>query len=403
MVSRFELVRLALLTTLIALAALSINVVIPALPRIAETLSPSGSAAAAQLTFSVFIAGYAGAQLVYGPFSDRYGRRPVLIAGLVIYMLGSVACTFADTIDQLIAARLLQALGCCAGPVLARAIIRDIYGPERSARVLAYTASVMGVIPALGPMLGGFLLTAFGWRAIFVALAVAGGLALLATILILGESNRWKNPKALTPRDIVGNFGSLLADRGFLSYIVALAGNTSGIYSFHSLSSFVLIRQFGVAEAAYGFYFLAIVIGFIAGTFAAGRLTRHHGHDRMIAFGGYFQIAAAAAMCLLGWLRVDAPLAVIAPMAVFMFGCGFIFPNATAAAIAPHSTRAGAASSLVGFSQSAIGVTVATAVTLLHDGTQRAMVTGIFASAVASFVAFRLLRAPAKPRAAPAA
>jgi DHA1 family bicyclomycin/chloramphenicol resistance-like MFS transporter len=397
MAFRFELLRLALLTALIAFAALSIDIVIPALPRIAETLSAEKSAAAAQLTFSVFVAGYAVAQLIYGPLSDRFGRRPVLVGGLIVYLAGSVACALAGSIDELIAARLLQSIGCCAGPVLARAIIRDLYGPEHSARVLAYTAAVMGVIPAVGPLLGGYLLTAFGWRSIFWSLVGFGVLSLLATIAILAESNRWKNPAALTPRNFVGNFGSLLADRNFTRYIAALAGNTAGIYCFHSLSAFVLIRQFGVAESDYGFYFLGIVVGFIAGTYGGGRLTRRYGHDRMIAYGGHVQIFAAALMAALGWLRVDAPLAVIAPMALFMFGCGFIFPNATAAAIAPHASKAGAASALVGFLQASIGVAVGSVVTLFHDGTQRAMVTGILLSVVVSGLAFRALSRPPRP------
>ncbi len=390
------LVRNALLTALVAFGALSVDIVIPALPRIAQVLG--ASTATAQLTLSVFVAGFAISQLAYGPLSDRFGRKPVLIGGLVLFVAGSAACVLAGDIGELIAARFLQSIGGCAGPVLARAIVRDVYGREGSARVLAYMASVMGVLPAAAAILCGFLVASFDWQSLFVALGAFGLASLLGTLTLLDETNLWKDRTATAPRQIARNYRSLLADRAFLSFVVALGGTYGGMFSFHSLSAFVLIEQFGVAAEHYGFYFLAIAAGFMTGSLIAGRLSPRLGHERMVTIGFAIQIGAAGVLCALGWARIDAPMAVIGPMAVFLVGCGFVFPNAMAGGIAPHTTMAGTASALLGFAQMAIGAAVGTVVSLFHDGTQSALVTGVLVCAVVAFAAFTLL-SPAEGRA----
>src|SRR5574340_191554 len=173
-----------LLATLVALGPISTDLYLPALPALATYFGSDVSRV--QLTLSVFLAGFAVAQIVYGPLSDRFGRRPVMLAGLTIYLLASVACAFAVSIDGLIAARFLQALGACAGPVLGRAIVRDVYGPVEAARVLAYISGAMAIAPMLGPMLGGWLTVLFGWRANFAALSIFSAAQLLATLAILG-------------------------------------------------------------------------------------------------------------------------------------------------------------------------------------------------------------------------
>src|SRR5262245_31613252 len=155
MPARADLPRLALLTILVAFTALSVDIAIPVLSSFAAAFQTTS--AAAQLTLSVFVLGFASAQLVAGPVSDRFGRRPVLIGGCALYVAASVACIFASTIEELIAARFVQALGCCAGPVVGRAIVRDVYGGERAAKVLAYMATIMGIVPGLAPVIGGVL------------------------------------------------------------------------------------------------------------------------------------------------------------------------------------------------------------------------------------------------------
>ena len=395
MPARAELPRLALLMVLVAFAALSIDITIPVINSFAAAFSVSNTVA--QLTLSVFVLGFALTHLIAGPLSDRFGRRPVLIGGVTIYLLASIACVFAQTIDELIAARFAQAIGCCAGPVVGRAIVRDVYGAERAAKVLAYMSTVMGFVPGVAPIIGGVLVEEFGWRAIFVALLCIGAVAFLGCLLVLDETNRWRDPTAVRPRRLAANYLSFLGERSFLSYVAAMGFTYGAMLSFHSLSAFVVIEQFGVRISNYGYWFLGIVVGYVAGAFTAGRTHGRLPGDTLIALGLAIEVAGASLMAALGWLRVDAPFAVIGPMMLFMYGAGFVFPNAAAGAIAPYQTKAGAASALLGFIQFTIGAVIATVVTRFHTGTQVTLVTGVLVCALLGLLTFRLLAVKPKP------
>ncbi len=181
--ARVDFSRLALLTLLVASAALSVDIAIPVVNTFAAAFNTTSTAA--QLTLSVFVLAFAATHLIAGPLSDRFGRRPVLIGGVVIYTAATILCLFAESIGELIAARFLQGIGCCAGPVVGRAIVRDVYGGERAAKVLAYMATVMGFVPGVAPILGSVLVEAFGWRAIFVALLCFGVAAFLGCLFVL--------------------------------------------------------------------------------------------------------------------------------------------------------------------------------------------------------------------------
>jgi MFS transporter, DHA1 family, multidrug resistance protein len=400
MPARANFPRLAVLMILVAFAALSVDITIPVMSSFAAAFNVSG--AAAQLTLSVFVLAFATTHLLAGPLSDRFGRRPVLIGGATLYTLASVACVFADSIDQLIAARFVQGIGCCAGPVVGRAIVRDVYGGERAAKVLAYMSTVMGFVPGVAPIIGGTLVEAFGWRAIFVALLGFGVAALLGCLFVLDETNKWRDPAAVRPRRLAGNYLSFLAERSFLAYVAATGFTYAAMLSFHSLSAFVLIEQFGVRAGHYGYWFLGIVIGYVSGAFSAGRLHGRIAPNTLITLGLGFEVAGAALMAGLGWTRTDAPFAVIGPMMLFMYGAGFVFPNAAAGAIAPYQTKAGAASALLGFVQFTTGAVVSTIVTRFHTGTQATMVTGVLVSALLALLTFRLLIAKPAPALVPA-
>ncbi len=385
---------------LVAFAALSVDIAIPVVNSFAAAFNTSSTAA--QLTLSVFVLAFAVTHLIAGPLSDRFGRRPVLIGGVALYTLASFACAFAESIDQLIAARFIQGIGCCAGPVVGRAIVRDVYGGERAAKVLAYMATVMGLVPGLAPIVGGFLVEAFGWRAIFVALLLFGAVALVGCLFVLDETNKWRDPAAVRPERLAANYLDFLGERSFLAYVAATGFTYAAMLSFHSLSAFVLIEQMGVRIAHYGYWFLGIVLGFISGTFTAGRLHGRAPANALITLGLGIEVAAAALFAALGWLRIDAPVAIIGPMVLFMYGAGFVFPNAAAGAIAPYQTKAGAASALLGFIQFTTGAVIATLVTRFHDGTQVTLVTGVLVCALLALLSFRLLIAKPKPALAPA-
>lgn len=380
-----------LLTVLVALGPISTDLYLPSLPAIARALE-AGSGAT-QLTLSVFMAGFAVSQLAYGPLSDRFGRRPVLLGGLGIYLVATVACLLAPSIEALIAARFLQAVGACAGPVLGRAIVRDVFGQARAAQVMSYIAFAMAIAPALGPILGGYLQVAFGWRATFAAL-IAFALVVLAGVLHrLPETNARRDPTATQPLRLLANYRALAADPLYRGYVVTLVLVFCGIFSFISGSSFVLIEAVGLSPDQFGLSFAAIVAGYMAGTFASGRLTRRLGVDRMIELGLAAALAGSLPMAGLGLAGHASALTIVLPMAVFMAGAGMVLPNAMAGAVGPYPQMAGSASALLGFLQMGTAALVGAAVGHLHDGTPRVMAGAIaLVSVLGALSYWRLVR-----------
>ncbi|MDT3734760.1 MAG: multidrug effflux MFS transporter [Denitratisoma sp.] len=356
-----------LLTTLVALGPLSTDLYLPALPTLAQSFATD--AARVQLTLSVFLAGFAVAQLFYGPLSDRYGRRPVMLFGLALYLVASLACMLAPSIDTLILARFFQALGACAGPVLGRAIVRDVYGPVQAARVLAYISGAMAIAPMIGPLLGGWLTVWFGWRANFAVLSLFSALQVAATFLLLGESNAHRDPGATRPRQILGNFSELLSARLYLGYLLCFSFSYAALFSFISGSSFVLIELYGLSPQWYGASFGFVVTGYISGTMASGRLTLRLGPPRMVLMGAFLGTAAGTLMAALALLEVHSVWAILLPMFAFMVATGLVMPNAIGGALAPYPKMAGSASALMGFVQMSLSAGVGIAVGHAYAGT----------------------------------
>ena len=364
-----------LLTTLVALGPISTDLYLPSLPTLARFFATD--VARVQLTLSVFLAGFAVAQLIYGPLSDRYGRRPVMLAGLAIYLVASLACMVAPDIDTLIAARFFQALGACAGPVLGRAIVRDVYGPLQAARVLAYISGAMAIAPMLGPVLGGWLTVWFGWRANFAALSLFSALQIIATFVMLGESNAHRDAAATRPRRIAGNFAMLLSSPLYLGFLLCFSASYSALFSFISGSSFVLIGLYGLSPQWYGASFGFVVTGYIAGTLVSGRLTMKLGTKRLVLAGALLGTAAGSVMALLALAGVHNVWAVLVPMFLSTVGTGMVMPNAIAGALAPYARMAGAASALMGFVQMSVATAVGIVVGHSYDGTALPMALAI--------------------------
>jgi DHA1 family bicyclomycin/chloramphenicol resistance-like MFS transporter len=384
------------LAGVVAVGPLSTDMYLPSLPDMTRIFDTDVSVV--QLTLSVFMAGFAVAQLAYGPLSDRYGRLPFLLGGLGIFFAASLACAFATNIEMLIGLRFLQALGASAGPVLARAIVRDLHDREAAARMLSYLGAVMGFAPAAGPVIGGYLHNAFGWQANFIALTVLGGGAWLLVRLLLRETLAQPDPHALAPRRLVSNYSAILGDRAFLGYGLTGAFAFSGLFAFISGSSFILIDVLGVASDTFGYYFGLIVLCFVAGALAGGRLVTRHGLDRLLSRGVGILPLAGLAMAGLAWGGVASVAAVIAPMALYMVAVGLVLPNTLAGALAPYPHKAGRASALFGSLQMASGALAGAAVGILHDGTQTPMAVIIAAMGLSAFAAHTLLvhRRPAQ-------
>jgi MFS transporter, DHA1 family, multidrug resistance protein len=378
-----------LLTLLVAMGPVSTDLYLPSLPGIAADLG--ASEAAVQLTIGLFVAGFAATQLVYGPLSDRFGRRPVLLGGIALYTVATVACALAPTIGLLLAARFVQAVGACAGPVIGRAIVRDLYEPREAGRMFGYMASAMALGPLLGPFAGGYLELWFGWRACFVALVLYGGLLLLALALRLEESLPERVPDALRPLALARNAAGLLRDRTFLGYALCVAFAYGALFTWISNASFVVIDLFGVTPERFGWAFAVTALGFIAGAYTGGRTGGRLGPTRTVTVGLAICVTGGTVMAAAGWLGFAGLGVVLAGMTLTFAGCGFVLPQGTAAALAPFAYLAGTASAVVGFIQMTTGVAVNGLSGLFYDGTALPMVTLNAACALAAVLAFVLL------------
>jgi len=357
----------ALITTLVATGPLSTDMYLPALPAIRAAFG--ASTFDVQLTLSVFMFGLAFAQLILGPLSDKFGRRPVLIGGLVLYFITSLVCVWALSIEILIIARFFQAVGVCAGGVVGRAVIRDIHGPAESARMFALMATAIAAAPLVAPLIGGQLTVVYGWPSIFMVMAAIAALLILTTGLALPETNRWLKADALNPKRFVRNYGALLKSRDYRSYMLATAFNFAGLFAFISGASFVLIESLGLDVEHFGFAFGFVVVGFMVGSQISGRLTKRVGIPRMVEWGGRLAILSGALGVAIQFLVTPSVFSVIMPMALYLVSVGLVMPNAMAGAIAPHQEMAGAASALMGFVQMAMAAGAGILVGHVHDGT----------------------------------
>lgn len=379
----------AILTALAALGQISVSLYIPSLPSLAADLG--ATAESANLTLSLLLVGLAGGQLLYGPLSDRFGRRRVLIAGLTVYLLASVLCAVAPTIEALIAARILQGLGACAGPVLGRAIVQDVYGRDRAAKALAYIGMAFALSPAVTPIIGGYLQVWFGWRANFVFLAAVAAIVWLAVWWLLAETNRDRDPTALDPGRLVRTYAMLLKTPEFVGYLVSLAAIFAGLMTYVAVSPFVFIESLGLSPDVFGLLNVFNVMGLITGNLVAGRLTQRLGIRRMVLTGLVLALAGGILMVATALAGLFSVAAIVVPLMVFTMGMGIVYPNAMAGAMAPFPRAVGSASALMGFAQMAAGGIVAMAAGNLPHDTHLAMGLVIGSAAAVGLGTFLVL------------
>jgi MFS transporter, DHA1 family, multidrug resistance protein len=385
---------IAALGALAALAPLSNDIYLVSLPTMTEAFD--ASVGRVQLTLTAFMIGFAIGQYVYGPLSDRFGRRPLMIAGLALYIAASLVAATAATVEVLIAARFLQAIGMSSGPVLGRAVVRDLYDRERAARVLSYMAVVAGFAPVVAPIIGSHLHVAFGWRANFAFVALYGMIALAVVAFQFGETNKQLDPQALRFRRMGRNAVALLSSRLYLGYALTASCVGSGLFAFISGSPFVFLRVLGFAPGDFGYLFGFCMSGYLVGSLISGRFVVRLGMDRLLRWGIGFALLGGLSMAALAWLQVNHVAAILGPMFVFMFAFALVLPQAMAGALTPFPHIAGNASSLIGLCQYGLSAIVGTAVAALFDGTPGPMAAAIGVMAVLSALAYLGLVRPAR-------
>ncbi|MDF2687986.1 MAG: hypothetical protein K0Q80_951 [Microvirga sp.] len=347
---------IALLIAVSAVSPLGINMYLPSMPGMARALGVDFTTI--QLTLSLYLGAMAVGQLIIGPLSDRFGRRPVLLIGLLTFVVGSAICLLAQSIGVLIFGRIVQAIGGCAGITLSRAIVRDLYGRNQVASMIAYVTMGMAVAPMIAPTIGGLLETFFGWRASFAFLIGFGGLALVFAYWRLSETNHGR-ASGETARELLQGYGSLFRSRQFWGYTLVTSFVSAMFFAFLAGAPYVMIELLGRSPAEYGFYFALVPCGYMLGNFVTGRIAGTMGPNRMILAGTLLSLTGIAAMAALIASGFLVPVALFGPMLLIGVANGLVLPSGIAGAVSVRPDLAGAASGLSGSFQIGFGALVA--------------------------------------------
>ena len=383
-----------LLGSLTAIAPMSIDMYLPAFPALQATFGTD--AAAVQRTLSVFFIGLSLGQLFYGPLSDRYGRRRPLLAGLTLYTVASAGCALAGSIPQLMLWRGLQALGGCAGVVMARAVVRDVFGPREAARVLSSLMLVMGVAPILAPMVGGWVLAHAGWRALFGILVAFGATTWVAVARGLPDTAPSARATTLTLGSVVAAFGRVGKHGRFRRFAGAGALAQCVLFAYIAGAPFLYMQVLGLSPTGFAAMFGLNSLGLIAASQINRSLLTRETAGVVLSRALVLQILAATLFATLVWAVIPGLFRLAAPMWLVVLLLGFVLPNTTALALAPFDRDAGTASALLGSLQYGTSGLATLVVSAAFDGTLRPMAVAIlFFVCVAWGLA--TLRIPAQP------
>ena len=335
------------LSLLLGIQPVTTDLYLPALPSITEGFG--APVTHAQLTLTLLLLAFGTSQLVWGPLSDRFGRRPILLCGLSAYTVASLACAFAPSMAWLIAGRTVQGAAMGAAVMGARAIVRDLYTPEIGARMMSRGLTGLGVIACTCAPVGGLLSDLFGWRYALTTLAVFGAVALTLIALRFQETVPRLNPQALHLRTLAGTWATILKHPTFLAYSALSTASYAGLFTFLSSSSFIFIRVLGLTRTQYGLVMFSMAFVYIIGTFWCRRLLPRHGVRKSVAIAGAISLVAGTSMGVLALSGLHTTWAIVVPFMVFMFAHGVHQPCGQSGCVAPFPYAAGAASALNGF------------------------------------------------------
>jgi DHA1 family bicyclomycin/chloramphenicol resistance-like MFS transporter len=373
-------VMLTLLVVMTGIAPISLYLLVPALPQLAATFRSDISIA--QMTVSLYMVGIACSQLIMGPLSDKFGRRPVLLAGLVLMVVASLGCILAENLPQLIAARFLQALGGASGLVISRAIIRDLYARERISSMISLVIAVMMVAQMLSPLTGGLIETAVGWHAIFYVIMVASLAVTVAIAMALPETRRVRAANS----DFRGDVFSLFSSRAFVGFMLCQVLASQIIFAFAGGGPYIVVTQMGRTSAEYGAWFAVPAFAYLTGNIFCVRFAPRHSLEKLIWFGLALQLTGAAlnlAWSLAGFTH--APAFLFCTQMIVMFANAFVMSNSAAGAISVRPDAAGTASGAMGFLQMGLGSFLSQFGAYLggHSATTLPLTAAIFALSIA--------------------
>ncbi|MBW3509796.1 multidrug effflux MFS transporter [Janthinobacterium sp. NKUCC06_STL] len=375
----------AIVLLLVCLSRISIDIYLPSLPAMADALHASD--AQLQLTLSLFMAGSAASMLACGPLADRYGRRPVLLAGTAIYVLASIVCSVTTDVHVLIAARVLQAFGGCSGTIIGRVMVRDRFDAATQARMLGKISMVMGLSPILAPLAGSVLDAAFGWRAVFGVLCLLGALSLGLIAAYVPETK----PASIVPqRNTLALYRRLLGDRYFLRYALAIGCVYCTYFPFIAESSVLLQRGMHLSPHSYALVFALTVSGYIAGSSLFRALGPRLGADYMLGVAVLLNVTGAASLLLAGTLAPQHVASLVAPMLLVMVSVGMAIPACQLAVLQPYGDQAGSASGLFFFVQMLITAICGAVIAAITDGSEKPLLW-VTAAASGAFAAVWLL------------
>jgi DHA1 family bicyclomycin/chloramphenicol resistance-like MFS transporter len=361
---------LALLIAITAVGPLSLNILTPAMPGL--IVSFGADPGVVQLTLSLYLLGMAISQLVLGPLSDRFGRRPVMLAGLVLTVIASLAALATTSMTGLIIARTCQAFGATTGIVIGRAAIRDLYDRDRAASMIGWVTMAMVVAPMIAPLIGGSLDTAFGWHSIFLCVGACAAAVLAWAAFALPETRRV--PTSEGAAMLLRETTVLLRDQSFIGYALVATFNSAMFFTFIGGAPHVVVTIMHRSSAEYGIWFVVLSAIYMAGNFAAGRWSAQFGVNTMIRAGVALTVLGAAVGIL--WVLIDpqgGPLVIFAPQMIIGFASGFMLPNAIAGAVSVRPAAAGAASGITGFMQMGLGAATSQLVGHLLAGVPTAL------------------------------
>lgn len=339
----------ALLAGFSAIGVLSTNIMLPAFPAIATSLQTSSRELG--VTLSSFFIVFAAGQIFVGPLSDRYGRRKLIVGGLVLFMAGSAICGLSQSLDMLVVGRIVQALGVCATSVLTRAIARDLFDGDMLAKALSMIMVAMAAAPGFSPLVGGYIATYFDWRVIFLLVGVVAMILLVIYVADLGETHPPDRRAPLSFRHVIGSYAALAVDARFICPALAISLIIGGLYANFAAAPVILMTEIGLTPIQYGLFSAVTVFVVFGAGIAAPRLAQRYGALTVARAGAV--LAATGGLMLLLTYRQPSLFAYAASMVVFLLGMGMANPLGTAIALRPFGERAGLASALIGFLQMA--------------------------------------------------